>query len=62
MNKDKGPIQSKTAEIYEEGKVLLINKPLRWTSFDAVRKISNAIKIKKVGKPGRSILLPRVCS
>src|SRR5215510_10370851 len=37
---------------YELGQVLLINKPLRWTSFDAVRKIRNLIKIKKVGHAG----------
>jgi len=37
---------------FEEGRVLLINKPLRWTSFDAVRKIRNLIKIKKVGHAG----------
>jgi tRNA pseudouridine55 synthase len=37
---------------YEEGQVLLINKPLRWTSFDAVRKIRNLIRIKKVGHAG----------
>jgi tRNA pseudouridine55 synthase len=38
--------------IFEEGQVLLINKPLQWTSFDAVRKIRNLIKIKKVGHAG----------
>lgn len=32
--------------------MLLINKPLRWTSFDAVRKIRNLIRIKKVGHAG----------
>ena len=37
---------------FEEGKVLLINKPLEWTSFDAVRKIRNTIRIKKVGHAG----------
>jgi tRNA pseudouridine55 synthase len=37
---------------YEEGKVLLINKPLHWTSFDVVRKIRNIIRIKKVGHAG----------
>ncbi|HET6994633.1 MAG TPA: tRNA pseudouridine(55) synthase TruB [Chitinophagaceae bacterium] len=37
---------------FEEGRVLLINKPLRWTSFDAVRKIRNLIRIKKVGHAG----------
>jgi tRNA pseudouridine55 synthase len=37
---------------FEEGKVLLIDKPLKWTSFDAVRKIRNLIRIKKVGHAG----------
>ncbi len=30
----------------------MIDKPLEWTSFDAVRKIRNLIKIKKVGHAG----------
>jgi tRNA pseudouridine55 synthase len=38
--------------IFEEGQVLLIDKPLEWTSFDVVRKIRNLIKIKKVGHAG----------
>jgi tRNA pseudouridine55 synthase len=37
---------------FEEGKILLINKPLRWTSFDVVKKIRNLVKIKKVGHAG----------
>ncbi|HEY5463898.1 MAG TPA: tRNA pseudouridine(55) synthase TruB [Hanamia sp.] len=37
---------------FEEGKVLLIDKPLQWTSFDVVRKIRNTLKIKKVGHAG----------
>ncbi len=37
---------------FEEGQVLLIDKSLHWTSFDAVRKIRNAIRIKKVGHAG----------
>lgn len=37
---------------FEEGKVLLIDKPLHWTSFDVVRKIRSLIKIKKVGHAG----------
>lgn len=41
-----------TQETFEEGKVLLIDKPLHWTSFDVVRKIRNLIKIKKVGHAG----------
>jgi tRNA pseudouridine55 synthase len=42
----------KTTNTFEEGKVILLNKPLHWTSFDAVRKIRNLIKIKKVGHAG----------
>ncbi len=41
-----------TPNSFEEGKVILINKPLRWTSFDVIRKIRNLIKIKKVGHAG----------
>lgn len=43
---------NKPGTIFEEGQVLLINKPLQWTSFDAVRKIRNLIRIKKVGHAG----------
>src|SRR4051812_8076382 len=38
--------------IFEDGQVLQINKPLEWTSFDVVRKIRSLIKIKKVGHAG----------
>ncbi|MGY6523593.1 MAG: tRNA pseudouridine(55) synthase TruB [Mongoliitalea sp.] len=34
------------------GEVFLINKPLEWTSFDVVKKVRNALKIKKVGHAG----------
>jgi tRNA pseudouridine55 synthase len=37
---------------YEAGQVLLIDKPLDWTSFDVVRKTRNMVKIKKVGHAG----------
>lgn len=37
---------------FEEGRLLLIDKPLEWTSFHVVRKIRNLIKIKKVGHAG----------
>ncbi len=37
---------------YLEGKVLLFDKPLRWTSFDVVRKIRNITRIMKVGHAG----------
>ena len=45
-------MQEAPRNIFEEGQVLLINKPLEWTSFDVVRKIRSAIKIKKVGHAG----------
>jgi len=35
-----------------EGETILIDKPLHWTSFDAVRKIRNLIGVKKVGHAG----------
>ena len=37
---------------FEEGQVILINKPLEWTSFDVVKKIRGFIKVKKVGHAG----------
>lgn len=37
---------------YLEGKVILINKPLRWTSFDAVKKIRILTGVSKVGHAG----------
>lgn len=37
---------------YLEGKMLLINKPLRWTSFDAVKKVRNLTGVLKVGHAG----------
>lgn len=41
-----------TENTFEEGRLLLIDKPLDWTSFDIVRKIRNIVKIKKVGHAG----------
>jgi tRNA pseudouridine55 synthase len=35
-----------------DGHVFFVNKPLDWTSFDAVRKIRNTAQIKKVGHAG----------
>src|ERR1700722_10657513 len=45
-------MEKKAINIYEEGKVLFIDKPLGWTSFDVIRKIRNLVKIKKVGHAG----------
>jgi len=38
--------------IQDEGRVLLINKPLQWTSFDVVNKLRFKLKIKKIGHAG----------
>lgn len=40
------------AENFSKGQVLLIDKPLDWTSFDVVKKIRYLIKIKKIGHAG----------
>jgi tRNA pseudouridine55 synthase len=37
---------------YLEGKVLLIDKPLDWTSFDMVRKVRHLTRVTKVGHAG----------
>jgi tRNA pseudouridine55 synthase len=37
---------------YLEGKVLLFDKPMEWTSFDVVRKIRYLTKITKIGHAG----------
>lgn len=42
----------KVANIFEQGQVLLIDKPYRWTSFDVVRKLRGLMRIKKVGHAG----------
>lgn len=39
-------MQTEEKNIYQEGQVILINKPLTWTSFDVVRKIRNTTKAK----------------
>lgn len=37
---------------YQKGKILLINKPLNWTSFDVVKKLRNTLGVKKIGHAG----------
>ena len=37
---------------YAEGRLLLINKPVDWTSFDVVKKLRYALKVKKIGHAG----------
>jgi tRNA pseudouridine55 synthase len=36
----------------EEARVLLVNKPYEWTSFDVVNKLRYRLKVKKVGHAG----------
>ena len=35
-----------------DGKIILINKPLKWTSFDAVKKVRILTRVSKVGHAG----------
>jgi len=37
---------------FETGEILLVNKPLTWTSFDVVKKVRNILKVKKIGHAG----------
>ena len=45
-------MENKPTNIFDDGKLILINKPLHWTSFDVVNKIRNLTKTKKVGHAG----------
>ena len=46
------PIDPELQQTYLEGKAILINKPLHWTSFDVVRKLRSILQIKKIGHAG----------
>ncbi len=46
------PIDVALQQIFLEGKALLIDKPLHWTSFDMVRKLRSLLQIKKIGHAG----------
>lgn len=39
-------------ELASSDQILLINKPLGWTSFDVVKKLRSILKIKKIGHAG----------
>jgi tRNA pseudouridine55 synthase len=43
---------TETPNPFAEGQMILIDKPLSWTSFDAVRKVRNLVRTKKVGHAG----------
>jgi len=38
--------------IFEQGQVLLIDKPLDWTSFDVVKRLRRLVKTRKIGHAG----------
>ena len=38
--------------LVDEGEVILINKPLTWTSFDVANKLKRGCKFKKIGHAG----------
>jgi tRNA pseudouridine55 synthase len=40
------------SHFFEQGQVLLIDKPLHWTSFDVVRRLRGLMHVKKVGHAG----------
>ena len=44
--------QQLTASSLETGVVLLLDKPLTWTSFDVVRKVKNTLRPRKIGHAG----------
>ncbi|MEO6723621.1 MAG: tRNA pseudouridine(55) synthase TruB [Ferruginibacter sp.] len=52
VRKERIPIDPAIQLPYAEGKVLLIDKPLHWTSFDVVRKLRSLLQIKKIGHAG----------
>ncbi|HTF81493.1 MAG TPA: hypothetical protein VL947_07205, partial [Cytophagales bacterium] len=39
-------------DLFATGQIILIDKPLTWTSFDAVKKLKSNLKIKKIGHAG----------
>jgi len=43
-----------TVQDFLDGQILLINKPLGWTSFDVVKKIKNLIRTKTESRACRN--------
>jgi tRNA pseudouridine55 synthase len=46
------PMPDSIKQEFNDGKTILLDKPLHWTSFDVVRKVRGALQIKKVGHAG----------
>jgi tRNA pseudouridine55 synthase len=51
-SRERTPIDPAIQQLYLDGKVILIDKPLHWTSFDVVRKLRSVLQIKKIGHAG----------
>lgn len=43
---------SQKPEVPDEGELILVDKPLTWTSFDVVKKLKWGCKFKKIGHAG----------
>lgn len=41
-----------TPHFFEQGQVLLIDKPFDWTSFDVIRKLRPQVRTRKIGHAG----------
>ncbi len=52
VKQERKPVDTALQLPYIEGKVILIDKPLHWTSFDVIRKLKNILQIKKIGHAG----------
>ena len=46
------PLRGEKQFDFREGEVLLVHKPIDWTSFDVVKKIKNLFHIEKIGHAG----------
>ena len=53
--KKQGPIPDVLVP-YLEGKVLLLDKPLRWTSFKMIRRVRGLTFVQKVGHAGPPVI------
>ncbi|GAB3182040.1 tRNA pseudouridine(55) synthase TruB [Telluribacter humicola] len=52
MTNSNPEVPDKDNQPADEGEVILIDKPLTWTSFDVANKLKRACKFKKIGHAG----------
>lgn len=50
--KERFVIDPEIQQEFLDGKLILIDKALHWTSFDIIRKLRNLLRIKKIGHAG----------